>query len=130
MSDVQSENAEAWGPQPAPTCSHCGFTLPKHGGGLRHYGTHTAHQEAECLRNLHAEITRLRQQLGMPLETERENARLRAEVEALRADAERLDWLDGQREAYGFQDIHEGNRWLIEGPFSSLRKAVDAARKA
>lgn len=46
--------------EPAPLCSHCGFTLPKHDGGLRHYGTHTAHQENECLRLLHAEINRLR----------------------------------------------------------------------
>lgn len=46
--------------EPAPLCSHCGFTLPKHDGGLRHYGTHIAHQENECLRLLHAEIARLR----------------------------------------------------------------------
>lgn len=47
-------------PRTAPLCSHCGFSLPKHGGGLWHYGTHTAHQEYECLRLLHAEIARLR----------------------------------------------------------------------
>jgi hypothetical protein len=42
-----------------PRCSHCGFPLPASGGGLRHYGTHTAHQESECLQLLHAEIARL-----------------------------------------------------------------------
>lgn len=36
-------------PEPMPACSHCGFPLPKHGGGLRYYGTHTARQEHECL---------------------------------------------------------------------------------
>jgi hypothetical protein len=51
-------------PLPAPLCSHCGFTLPKHIGGLRHYGTHTAHQEWECLRLLHAEIARLREEMS------------------------------------------------------------------
>lgn len=44
-------------------------------------------------------------------------------------DAERLDWLDKQREAYGFEDIQEGNLWMIEieGPFNTLREAIDAA---
>lgn len=42
-----------------PHCSHCRFPLPASDGGLRHYGTHTAHQESECLRLLHAEIERL-----------------------------------------------------------------------
>lgn len=43
----------------ASACSHCGFPLPKHGGGLRHYGTHTAHQESECLDLLRAHIRSL-----------------------------------------------------------------------
>ena len=42
-----------------PHCSHCHFPLPASDSGLRHYGTHTAHQESECLRLLHAEIGRL-----------------------------------------------------------------------
>lgn len=42
-----------------PHCSHCRFPLPASDSGLRHYGTHTAHQENECLRLLHAEIERL-----------------------------------------------------------------------
>lgn len=42
-----------------PLCAHCGFALPASGTGVRHYGTHTAHQENECLRLLHAEIARL-----------------------------------------------------------------------
>ena len=41
-------------------CSHCGFPLRRNSGGLRHYGTHTAHQESECLRLLHAEIASLK----------------------------------------------------------------------
>ena len=44
-------------------------------------------------------------------------------------DAARLDWLDQQREAYGFQDIHEGNRWEISGAYANVREAIDAARK-
>ena len=45
-------------------------------------------------------------------------------------DAERLDWLDQQCEAYGFQDIHEGNLWEISGPYANVRKAIDAERAA
>ena len=40
-------------------CSHCRFPLPESDSGLRHYGTHTAHQESECLNLLRAEIDRL-----------------------------------------------------------------------
>jgi hypothetical protein len=49
---------------PLPVCSHCGFALPKYPSGLRHYGTHTAHQESECLRLLHSEIARQRDVIG------------------------------------------------------------------
>lgn len=45
-------------------CGHCRFPLPEDGRGLRHYGTHTAHAESECLRLLHAEIERLRSALA------------------------------------------------------------------
>ena len=45
-------------------------------------------------------------------------------------DAARLDWLDQQCEAYGFQDIHEGNRWEISGAYANVRKAIDAGRAA
>lgn len=41
-------------------CSHCGFPLRGSSSGWRHYGTHTAHQENECLRLLHAEIDGLK----------------------------------------------------------------------
>ncbi|WP_313284591.1 hypothetical protein [Stutzerimonas kunmingensis] len=52
---------------------------------------------------------------------------LRAEVEALKKDAERLDRLDIECEAYGCEGIHEGNRWMIDGPFRTVRDAIDAA---
>ena len=29
--------------------------------------------------------------------------------------------------AYGFEDMHEGNEWMVDGPFANLRKAIDAA---
>jgi len=45
-------------------------------------------------------------------------------------DAARLDWLDHQRESYGFQDIHEGNRWEISGAYANVREAIDAERAA
>lgn len=54
-----------------------------------------------------------------------EMARLKAEVEALRKDAARLDRLEMECEAYG-TDVHEGNRWVIDGPFATLRDAIDA----
>lgn len=59
---------------------------------------------------------------------------IRTTLEALaeqaddKADAERLDALDRLCESYGFQDIHEGNRWTIEGPFRNVREAIDATR--
>lgn len=56
--------------------------------------------------------------------------KLNAEVAELRNDAERLDWLDREKWAYGFADVHEGNRWEIEGPFKNVRAAIDTARAA
>lgn len=53
----------------------------------------------------------------------------RAPADSVLEDAARLDWLDQQREAYGFQDIHEGNRWEISGAYANVREAIDAARK-
>lgn len=50
-----------------------------------------------------------------------------ARLRAAENDAERLTWLDRQVEAYGFEGIHEGNRWYIDGPFRDLRTAIDAA---
>lgn len=47
-----------------------------------------------------------------------------AEVEK---DTQRLDWLERQGYSYGFEDMHEGNRWMIEGPFRTIRIAIDAA---
>ncbi len=57
----------------------------------------------------------------------KERDQLRAEVEGLRRDAARLGWLDGQGYAYGFEDMHEGTRWEIAGPYVELRAAIDAA---
>ncbi|MDM0041834.1 hypothetical protein QTI05_22530 [Variovorax sp. J22R193] len=39
-------------------------------------------------------------------------------------DTEMLDWLEQQGHAYGFEDMHEGNRWCVEGPFATLRKLI------
>ena len=51
-------------------------------------------------------------------------------ADSLQEDAARLDWLDQQCEAYGFQDIHEGNRWEIGGAYANVREAIDAERAA
>lgn len=53
---------------------------------------------------------------------------LEKDDDELRADAERLDTLDGLGYSYGFEDMHEGNRWVIEGPFKSVRDAIDDAK--
>ena len=53
-------------------------------------------------------------------------AELEREAETLRVDAKRLNWLESQRMAYGFQDIHEGNQWCVEGAYCSVREAIDA----
>ena len=54
----------------------------------------------------------------------------RAPADSVLEDAARLDWLDQQCEAYGFQDIHEGNRWEISGAYANVREAIDAERAA
>ena len=56
-----------------------------------------------------------------------EREALLAERDALKKDAERLDRLDIECEAYGCEGIHEGNRWMIDGPFRTVRDAIDAA---
>ena len=52
--------------------------------------------------------------------------RLRAENAELAKDAGRLDLLDSLCESYGFQDVHEGNRWVIDGPYRDIRTAADS----
>ena len=47
-------------------------------------------------------------------------------IEGLAKDAGRLDLLDSLCESYGFQDVHEGNRWVIDGPFRDIRTAADS----
>lgn len=44
-------------------------------------------------------------------------------------DTERLDWLDRQGFSYGFEDMHEGNRWEIYGGYMNLRDAIDCGIK-
>jgi hypothetical protein len=56
--------------------------------------------------------------------------RITHEEDSVLEDAARLDWLDQQCEAYGFQDIHEGNRWEISGAYANVRDAIDAERAA
>ena len=51
-------------------------------------------------------------------------------IAALEADAARLDFLDSIGAAYGFEDTHEGNRWMVDGPFSSVRVAIDDMMQA
>lgn len=51
------------------------------------------------------------------------------EIESTKKDTERLNWLEGQREAYGFENYHEGNRWVLDGPFNTARQAIDAAMR-
>ena len=45
-------------------------------------------------------------------------------------DTQMLDWLETQRAAYGFQDLHEGNTWSVDGPFATARDAMRAAMLA
>lgn len=63
---------------------------------------------------------------------ERQNAELCDEIERLQQDRERLDTLESLCESYGCSGVHEGNRWVIDGPFANVRVALDeikAARK-
>lgn len=55
-------------------------------------------------------------------------ANILALISRLRAaerDAARLDKLDAIGYAYGFEDMHEGNRWMIDGPYRDIRAAID-----
>ena len=56
-------------------------------------------------------------------------AGLTAERDAAQADAKRLEWLSQQGVSFGFQDIYEGNKWKIGGPYATLRIAIDAEMK-
>lgn len=69
---------------------------------------------------------RLNSLIGRFEAVEKERDQLKAENEALRKDAARLDRLDLECEAYGV-DYHEGNRWEVDGPFVTVRDAIDAA---
>lgn len=53
-----------------------------------------------------------------------------ARLRAAEADVERLNKLDALCEAYGFEGIHEGNRWLIDGPYRDIRAAIDCIKPA
>jgi len=55
--------------------------------------------------------------------------RLTAQVEQYKADAEMLEWLSHQGVSFGFQDIYEGNRWEIAGPYATLRIAIASEMK-
>lgn len=50
---------------------------------------------------------------------------LLAERAELKRDADRLNKLDSIGYAYGFEDMHEGNRWMIDGPYRDIRTAID-----
>lgn len=56
-------------------------------------------------------------------------AELEAQLAGVLTDTERLNWLDSQVEGYGFEGIQEGNRWHIDGPFYSLRHAIDECKE-
>jgi hypothetical protein len=62
------------------------------------------------------------------LDTPALDAAIADAIEPYRKDAERLDWLEQQGHAYGFHGMHEGNRWVVEGPFATLRQLADAAK--
>jgi hypothetical protein len=56
-------------------------------------------------------------------------AEMKIRCSELEKDEKRFAWLNDHVEAYGTEDIQEGNRWSIEGPFYNLRQAIDAAMK-
>lgn len=45
-------------------------------------------------------------------------------------DTVRLSFMDSLCQAYGFENEHHGNRWTIEGPYRTLRDAIDSALKS
>lgn len=49
---------------------------------------------------------------------------------AAKAYVERLNKLDALCEAYGCEGIHEGNRWMIDGPYRDIRAAIDDIKPA
>ena len=91
-------------------------------------------QRVECVQR--REIERLRQQLGMPLDTERENERLRAEVSELRVQLAVIDraeaslqWAEADRERVELRTENESPRHLpreaMESVEHNLMCAVD-----
>ena len=53
-----------------------------------------------------------------------------ARIRAAEKDSERLNKLDAIGYAYGFEDMHEGNRWMIDGPYRNIRAAIDDMTEA
>ena len=53
-------------------------------------------------------------------------AALESRLREVEKDAARLDYLDALGFAYGFEDMHEGNKWEIHGAYPNLRAAIDA----
>ena len=45
-------------------CSHCGFPISPNDPGIRHYGTHVAHEEHHCNSLLLGRIADLERQLA------------------------------------------------------------------
>ena len=59
---------------------------------------------------------------------ERENAALRAELERVRKDAERLDWMEDVSKCYWVQvDAQPDGHTVRAGQGTGLRAAIDAA---
>lgn len=107
------------------TCRDCGGEGELHTGKWHYYG-HMDPPEPAMEKCGECDGTGLLGEIQDLYQVITERDQLKAEVETLRKDAARLDRLDMECEGYG-TDIHEGNRWVVDGPFATVRDAIDAA---
>lgn len=87
--------------------------------GINHF---TGYGSPATVQKIQAAVAMLRAYTAVP-----DTNDWRIDHSAGQKDSERLDWLDQQSEAYGFESEHHGNRWVLDGPFKSIRAAIDTA---
>lgn len=90
-------------------CGLCRAPIQNGHGGLRHFGTFTAHQEYECLRILHARIAEL----------ERERDVARAEIARLTTLRPMSEWHEDDGLVLWWNDT-ENNQFPFFGYPSSI----------
>ena len=116
-----------------PTCSHCGFPLIGSSSSFRHYGTHVAHQENECLRLLIAERNALKaecmQEDADHVQTLEDAAAVVAECRALEAERDALrtglaDAIESVKSWGAYASPYFRDKWDLDADIKRLEAVL------